>query len=56
MEALTITFDIGHDDDNDTIEWVNVAENCAPLDERTKKILLRAIEHWQGEDTRRTEK
>lgn len=53
MEAITITIDIGYDDDNDRVEWVNVAENCAPLDDRRKKILRDAIEHWEWEEKHR---
>lgn len=50
MEALTITIDIGYDDDNDIVEWVNVAENCNPLDERRKKILFDAIDSYIWEE------
>jgi hypothetical protein len=50
MEVFTITTDIGYNDDNNSIEWVNVAENCKGLDEREKKIFFDAIEQLEAEE------
>lgn len=42
--------DVGYDDDNDIVEWVNVAENCKPLDERRKQVFFDAVDHWIWEE------